>query len=76
MQSILVFSFAAAALGGFDSTIGAVVGGIIVGVAQSLTTQYIDALSDIVLIVPFGLILAVLMVRPQGLFGTRQVERV
>jgi branched-chain amino acid transport system permease protein len=76
MQSILVFSFAAAALGGFDSAIGAVVGGMIVGVAQSLTTQYIDALSDIVLVVPFGLILAVLMVRPQGLFGRREVERV
>jgi branched-chain amino acid transport system permease protein len=76
MQSILVFSFAAAALGGFDSTIGAVVGGMIVGVAQTLTTQYVKALSDIVLVVPFGLILAVLMVRPQGLFGSRQVERV
>jgi branched-chain amino acid transport system permease protein len=76
MQSILVFSFAAAALGGFDSTIGAVVGGIIVGVAQTLTTQYIPALSDIVLIVPFALILGVLMVRPEGLFGTKRVERV
>ncbi|MCU1430006.1 MAG: branched-chain amino acid transporter permease [Actinomycetia bacterium] len=76
MQSILVFSFAAAALGGFDSTIGAVVGGMIVGVAQTLTTQYIKALSDIVLVVPFGLILVVLMVRPQGLFGSRHVERV
>ncbi len=76
MQSILVFSFAAAALGGFDSPLGAVVGGLIVGVAQSLTTQYIKSLSDIVLIVPFGLILVVLMVRPQGLFGTRRVERV
>src|SRR5690349_13110528 len=76
MQSILVFAFAAAALGGFDSTFGAVVGGIIVGVAQSLTTQYIKSLSDIVLVVPFGLILIVLMVRPEGLFGTRRVERV
>jgi len=76
MQSILVFSFAAAALGGFDSPVGAVVGGLIVGVAQSLTTQYIKALSDIVLVVPFALILIVLMVRPQGLFGTRRVERV
>jgi branched-chain amino acid transport system permease protein len=76
MQSILVFSFAAAALGGFDSPLGAVVGGLIVGVAQSLTTQYIKSLSDIVLVVPFGLILIVLMVRPQGLFGTRRVERV
>jgi branched-chain amino acid transport system permease protein len=76
MQSILVFAFAAAALGGFDSILGAVVGGIIVGVAQSLTTQYVKPLSDIVLVVPFGLILAVLMVRPQGLFGSRRVERV
>ncbi len=76
MQSILVFSFAAAALGGFDSPLGAVVGGLIVGVAQSLTTQYIKSLSDIVLVVPFGLILVVLMLRPQGLFGTRRVERV
>jgi branched-chain amino acid transport system permease protein len=76
MQSILVFAFAAAALGGFDSPVGAIVGGLIVGVAQSLTTQYIPALSDIVLVVPFGLILVVLMVRPQGLFGTKRVERV
>jgi branched-chain amino acid transport system permease protein len=76
MQSILVFSFAAAALGGFDSPVGAVVGGLIVGVAQTLTVQYIPALSDIVLVVPFGLILVVLMVKPEGLFGTRRVERV
>jgi branched-chain amino acid transport system permease protein len=76
MQSILVYSFAAAALGGFDSPVGAVVGGMIVGVAQALTQRYISALSDIVLVVPFGIILAVLMVRPQGLFGTKRVERV
>jgi branched-chain amino acid transport system permease protein len=76
MQSILVFAFAAAALGGFDSTLGAVVGGLIVGVAQSLTTQYIHPLSDIVLVVPFGLILLVLLIRPSGLFGSRRVERV
>jgi branched-chain amino acid transport system permease protein len=76
MQSILIYSFAAAALGGFDSPVGAVVGGMIVGVAQTLTTQYIHALSEIVLVVPFGLILVVLMVRPEGLFGTKHVERV
>jgi ribulose kinase len=55
---------------------GAVVGGMIVGVTQTLTQQYISALSDIVLVVPFGIILVVLMVRPQGLFGTKRVERV
>ena len=76
MQAILVYAFAAAALGGFDSPVGAVVGGLIVGVANALTTQYIDALDGIELLVPFGLILIVLLFRPAGLFGKVRVERV
>lgn len=76
MQEILVFAFAAAALGGFDSLLGAVVGGMIVGVADALTTGYVHALRGIDLLVPFGLILLVLLFRPAGLFGTTQVERV
>ena len=76
MQEVLVYAFAAAALGGFDSPIGAVVGGLIVGVAQALTVQYVDALNGIELVVPFVLILLVLLVRPNGLFGRRIVERV
>jgi branched-chain amino acid transport system permease protein len=71
-----VFAFAAAALGGFDSVMGAVVGGMIVGVSEALATQYIHALHDVVLVVPFGLILLVLLFRPAGLFGTTTVERV
>lgn len=76
MQAVLVYSFAAAALGGFDSTGGAVVGGVIVGVAQSLTIEYIEPLHDIELLVPFALIGTVLLFRPSGLFGRRVVERV
>lgn len=76
MQAILVFAFAAAALGGFDSVIGAVVGGLIVGVANALTVEYISFLDGIELVVPFGLILGVLLFRPQGLFGSKTVERV
>jgi branched-chain amino acid transport system permease protein len=76
MQTILIFSFAAAALGGFDSMVGAVVGGLIVGVANSLTIEYVDFLDGIELVVPFGLILGVLLIRPQGLFGSTRVERV
>jgi branched-chain amino acid transport system permease protein len=76
MQGILVYAFAAAALGGFDSLLGAVVAGVIVGVADSLTTEYVDALDGIEVIVPLALILVVLMVRPTGLFGKRTVERV
>ncbi len=76
MAVVLVYASAAAALGGFDSPVGAVVGGMIVAIAESLTTGYVDALQNIELVVPFALILLVLLVRPTGLFGRRTVERV
>ncbi len=76
MQEILVYSFAAAALGGFDSPFGAVVAGLIVGIAGTMTTQYLHVVHDIELVVPFGLILVVLLLRPAGLFGSNRVERV
>jgi branched-chain amino acid transport system permease protein len=76
MQQILVYAFAAAALGGFDSLLGAVVAGVIVGVADSLTIEYVDALDGIEVVLPLTLILVVLLVRPTGLFGKRTVERV
>jgi branched-chain amino acid transport system permease protein len=76
MQIVLVYAFAAAALGGFESLIGAVVAGLIVGISQTLTIQYVDALDGIELVVPLTLILLVLLLRPNGLFGRRTVERV
>ncbi len=76
MQQVLVYAFAAAALGGFDSPLGAVVGGLVVGIADALTIQYVDALDGIELAVPFILILLVLLIRPNGLFGRTIVERV
>lgn len=76
MAVILVYAFAAAALGGFDSPVGAVVGGMVVAIAEALTIGYVKALSTIELVVPFGLILVVLLVRPTGLFGRKVVERV
>ena len=76
MQTIIVYAFAAAALGGFDSLWGAVVCGIFVGVANSLTVQYVNALDGIELVMPLALILIVLVVMPNGLFGKRTVERV
>ena len=76
MAVILVYAFSAAALGGFDSPVGAVVGGMIVAIAEALTIGYVGALSGIELVVPFGIILIVLLVRPTGLFGKKVVERV
>jgi len=76
MAVVFVYASAAAALGGFDSPVGAVVGGMIVAIAEALTVGYIKALSTIELVVPFGLILLVLLVRPTGLFGRKVIERV
>jgi branched-chain amino acid transport system permease protein len=76
LQTILVYAFAAAALGGFDSLIGAVVAGLVVGIADAMTIQYVNAHEGIEVVVPLALILVVLLVRPNGLFGKRTVERV
>jgi branched-chain amino acid transport system permease protein len=76
MQTVLVYALAAAALGGFDSLWGAVICGIIVGVADALTIQYLDPLNGIEVVLPLALILVVLVVSPHGLFGKRTVERV
>lgn len=73
----LIYAFAAATLGGFDSPLGAVVGGLIVGVFAELTTHYVDWIGqDLRLLPAFALILVVLLVRPQGLFGHAEVKRV
>ena len=76
MATVLVYAFAAAALGGFDSPLGAVIAGLVVGIADALTTQYVDVLNGIELVVPLGLIVVVLLVKPTGLFGRTTVERV
>lgn len=77
MSGVLIYGLAAACLGGFDSPVGAVLGGWIVGLAESLTTGYLDFIgSDLRVLVPFTVIVVVLLIRPNGLFGTREVVRV
>ena len=76
MGGVLIYSFAAAALGGFDSPLGAVVGGWIIGVTENLAGTYVDFIgSDLKILVPLTIILAVLLVRPSGLFGSAEVAR-
>jgi len=76
MGSVLIYAFAAAALGGFDSALGAVVGGWIIGVSENLAGTYVDFIgADLKILVPLGIIFVVLLVRPAGLFGTREVAR-
>jgi branched-chain amino acid transport system permease protein len=77
MDSILVYALAAAVLGGLDSPLGAVVAAWIIGIAESLAGAHIGFIgADLRIVVPLVLMAAVLLVRPQGLFGRPQVERV
>lgn len=66
--------FVAAAIGGLGSSTGAVVGGLLLGLSEAYTAGYIS--SDYKDAVPFVIILAILFFLPNGLFGSRQVERV
>ncbi len=63
-------AFPAALVGGLDSLVGAIVGALIIGACEVLAIQYIDPLlSDVI---PFVVLIAFLVVRPWGLFGTRE----
>ncbi|MBX6369333.1 MAG: branched-chain amino acid ABC transporter permease [Rhodospirillales bacterium] len=70
--------FPAVILGGLDSIVGAVVGGIIVGVLENLA-EYVDGQflhwGNLYTIAPFYVLVAILMVKPYGLFGTKDIER-
>ena len=65
-------------LGGLDSILGAVIGGLVVGIVENLAAGFLDPLvgggtKDFV---PYLLMIAVLMIRPEGIFGRRRIERV
>jgi branched-chain amino acid transport system permease protein len=77
MLIILIYSFAAAVLGGIDSPLGAVVGGLILGVLINLLGTYVDFIGgELRLPAALVVLLIVLLIRPQGLFGHRVVRRV
>jgi branched-chain amino acid transport system permease protein len=77
MLTIIIYAFAAAVLGGLDSPIGAVVGGLIFGVTLNLVSAYWGFVGG-ALKLPVGLtvILLVLFLRPSGLFGREAVRKV
>jgi branched-chain amino acid transport system permease protein len=77
MAAVLLFGFAAACVGGFDSILGAVVGGLLVGVVETFTPALFTFVgSELSLVMVLLVILIVLYFRPQGLFGSKRVERV
>jgi branched-chain amino acid transport system permease protein len=75
MDGVLLYAFTGALLGGIGSPVGAVVGGLIVGVTENLVGTYLIA-SQLKLTVALMLIILVLVFKPNGLFGTAIVRRV
>ncbi len=67
-----------ALLGGLDSIPGAIVGGFIIGLLESLAGGYLDPLvgGGLKDVVPFFVLVLILMFKPYGLFGKREIERV
>ncbi|MEP7105292.1 MAG: branched-chain amino acid ABC transporter permease [Chloroflexota bacterium] len=76
MQPVLVYAFAAAVLGGIESPLGAVVGGLTVGVLLALIGTYIPGAREISLALALAVIVVVLIVRPGGFFGRVHLQRV
>jgi branched-chain amino acid transport system permease protein len=76
-QRVLIFAAAAAVLGGLDSLWGALVGGLLLGLVESLVVGYVDWIpTQMSLAAAVAAIIVVLLVRPNGLFGTARIERV
>ncbi|MCE1179489.1 MAG: branched-chain amino acid ABC transporter permease [Micrococcales bacterium] len=74
MDSVVVFGFVAAVLGGLDSPLGAVVGGLIMGIALSLVSGYLG--SGLVSLAALLILVAVLLVKPGGLFSHASERKV
>jgi len=76
MDTIFVFGFTAAVIGGLDSPAGAVAGGLLLGLALSYAGGYLPSGASLVPLVALGILVVVLMVRPDGLFSATGVRRV
>ncbi len=78
MFTIFFAATAAATLGGYDSLLGAVFGGLVLGVFENMVAGYLPDLvgQELKGVVSLLVILGVLLVKPSGLFGSQRVERV
>ena len=79
LTAIGLMVFPVVILGGLDSVLGAIVGGILIGILENLAAGYLDQYvpgGGTRTVFPFLILIAVLLVRPYGLFGTKEIERV
>ncbi|MDH5508389.1 MAG: branched-chain amino acid ABC transporter permease [Anaerolineae bacterium] len=77
ISTVVLVAFPAILLGGLESFPGAIVGGILVGLAQQLVmTAKITEISRSSEIAPYVLLIIILFIRPEGLFGQKRIERI
>ncbi|MBA2350076.1 MAG: branched-chain amino acid ABC transporter permease [Solirubrobacterales bacterium] len=79
--AIALVAFPAMIVGGLDSPIGAVLGGLIIGLTQALTSGYQEDLfpwagANLSQVMPYIVMVLILLIRPYGLFGTKEVRRI
>lgn len=74
MDGVIVFGFVAAVLGGLDSFLGAIVGGLVLGLTNVYVSGYVD--SALVTLAALIILLAVLLLRPAGLFSSSVTRKV
>jgi branched-chain amino acid transport system permease protein len=75
MDTLIVYGFVAAVLGGLDSPIGAVVGGLLLGLALSYVSGFVPSGSALVNLAALVILMVVLLVRPGGLFSSTTARR-
>jgi branched-chain amino acid transport system permease protein len=79
LQAFGIAVFPVVILGGLDSIAGAVVAGIVMGLIQQFASGYLDGhwgLSGTAAVLPYIILLVILLIKPHGLFGTHEIERV
>jgi branched-chain amino acid transport system permease protein len=76
MDAVVIYGFVAAVLGGLDSFTGAVVGGLVLGLTNTYVAGYIERGSALVTLAALVILVAVLLVRPGGLFSSSVARKV
>jgi branched-chain amino acid transport system permease protein len=77
LSTVVLAAFPVVLLGGLESIPGALIGGLVIGLAQGLVSVVkIDIIRYSTEIVPYIMLLIVLFIRPEGLFGQKRIERI
>ena len=74
MDAVVVYGFAAAVIGGLDSPVGSVVGGLALGILFSLVAGYVG--SQLLPLTAFAILMVVLLLKPDGIFSRTATRRV